>query len=122
MLLNTSGLRRRKPLFRDGCFFRQSVRSVIHAGTGMSREVHPPTGVFEGGCMSTTDILVSTGVSLVVPSMTRTVSFCTLSSCSRFVSVLNDQMRAREAVEPAVTLDGVFDLRVPLAVTNARGV
>ena len=35
MLLNTSGLRRRKPLFRDGCFFRQSVCSVIHSGTGI---------------------------------------------------------------------------------------
>ena len=71
--------------------------------------------------MSTTDILVSMGVSLVVPSMARTASFCTLSSCSRFVSILNDQMRAREAIEPAVTLDDVSDLRVPLAVTDARG-
>ena len=33
----------------------------------------------------TMGLMVSMGVSLVVPSMTRIASFCTLSSCSRFV-------------------------------------
>ena len=31
------------------------------------------------------NLMVSVGVSLVVPSMTRIASFCTLSSFSRFV-------------------------------------
>ena len=33
----------------------------------------------------TMGLMVSLGVSLVVPNMTRIASFCTLSSCSRFV-------------------------------------
>ena len=34
------------------------------------------------------NLVVSVGVSLVVPSMTRFASFCTLSSFSRFVCAI----------------------------------
>ena len=40
--------------------------------------------VFSGG-RSSMNLMVSAGVSLVVPSMTRIASLCTLSSFSRFV-------------------------------------
>ena len=41
--------------------------------------------VCSGGCMN---LMVSMGVSLVVPSMTRIASFCTLSRFSRFVCAI----------------------------------
>ena len=40
------------------------------------------------GGRSSMNLVVSVGVSLVVQSMTRIASFCTLSSCIRFVCVI----------------------------------